>query len=370
MTSFSALAGVAVLLFSATLRGASMHSSGHFSGGRTSSFHGSSHFSGGSSQSRFRSGFRSGFRGGFGGRFRGGWGFFGPWGWGWGWGWGPWWGYGYPYSYGYSSYGGGYGAERSRYAAVKTDVEPDEAALYLDGKLIGTADDFDGYPDMLYLGRGHYRLEFRLDGYESYTSDVDAAPGRFFKIDHRLKKIPGAKHYGTYHPAHLEGGVVRYFEKRRPRSSNSESDWRNRAGSQRYEATVGDDEAASPDEVMGADEEDDYAPPDARPAPESDDESDIEDRALTPPAATEPLPPAVSASEARIVFNVSPPDAAVYLDGHFAGSARELDGLTGGLSVPVGEHSVTVTGPGYREATIRVQASTARSARARLELKR
>jgi len=365
LSSFTALAGVAVFLCCATLRGAGTHSSsssGHVSGGRSTSFHSShapSRFSSGFNHSRTRSGFHSGFHSGF----RGGWGFYGPWwGWGWGWGYGPWWGY--PYYYGYPSHGG-YGryAERSRFAAVKTDVEPDEAALYLDGKVIGTADDFDGYPDTLYLGRGHYHLEFRLDGYEPYATDVDAAPGRFFKIDHHLKKIPGAKHYGTYTPARPEGGIVRYFEKRRHRPPTSESEWRDRSGSQRHEA-IGEED----DEAVGGDQAEDEAY-EARPAP-YDDESEENDAVPAPPAPPEPRSAMESASEARIVFDVSPPDAAVYVDDHFAGSARELDGLTGGLSVSPGEHRITVTCPGYRESTLRVQASAARSGKAKLELKR
>ncbi len=109
-------------------------------------------------------------------------------GWGWGWGWG--WGYpGYGYGYGYDA---AYGYGRPAWARVKTDVNPEEARVYLDGKLIGTADDFDGWPDYLYLRRGHYRLEFRLTGYEALTIEVDARPGATIKVDNHMKKIPGA----------------------------------------------------------------------------------------------------------------------------------------------------------------------------------
>jgi hypothetical protein len=105
---------------------------------------------------------------------------------GWGWGWGGW-GWGYPAyypAYGYPGYGYGYGP--AVFARVKTDVDPEEARLYLDGRLIGTADDFDGYPDFLYLRRGHYRLEFRLDGYEPKTIEVDAEPGVTLRFDNKV----------------------------------------------------------------------------------------------------------------------------------------------------------------------------------------
>ena len=353
----AALAGAAFLFASPSLEASSHSSGGHSSGGHSSS-HSSGHMSShGSSHFRSSQGFRSGgFRSG--GHFRS----FGRFGFGGGWWWWPWWGWGYPYYYydgyyGYPGYGyyAGYGDGRGRFAAVKTDVEPDEAALYLDGKLIGTADDFDGYPDMLYLGPGHYRLEFRLDGYETLTTNIDAAPGRFFRVDKRLKKIPGARHYGTYTPAKPEGGIVRYFEKRHPpaAASDEDSQWRGPDRDGRYQA--GEDEPSAP-EMSG---EEAQEPPDA------DDDDAYADEGGDQPAAAAP-----SLGDARIVFDVSPPEAAVYIDDRFAGSARELDGIRGGLAVPSGEHRITVTCPGYREATLRVTASTSDRASARIDLKK
>jgi hypothetical protein len=387
---FAALAGAAVLFWgqsagaaSAPRSATSVHPSSPRSVSRAPSPRsGSGHRDSGGHWSGSSGGHHSGghYSGGhyYGGRYYGGyprfgWGYYGNWGWGWGWGFGPWYPYGYggyyygyPYGYGYGSgYRQGYVA--SRYAVVKTDVEPDEAALYLDGKLIGTADDFDGYPDTLYLGSGHYRLEFRLDGYESYTTDVDASPGRFFRIDHHLKKIPGARHYGTYEPARPEGGIVRYFEKRRRRddSERPASSWRDRQRRDRQEAIAAPDEPG-PDEAAPSDDDWDEAPP-----PASDEDRSYSDQSVTTqPVPPEPAPSAVPSGEARIVFDVSPPDAAVYVDDHFAGSARELGGLPEGLSVSAGEHRITVTCPGYREATMRVSASASSSGRAKLALKR
>jgi hypothetical protein len=110
----------------------------------------------------------------------------------WGWGW-SWYYPGY-YPYGYAGYGpyGRYYDPRARFEAVKTDVSPEEARLYLDGRLIGTADDFDGWPDYLYLARGHYRLEFRLEGYEAQSVDVDARPGTRIELNNKLRKVGGA----------------------------------------------------------------------------------------------------------------------------------------------------------------------------------
>jgi len=241
---------------------------------------------------------------------------------------------------------------------VKTDVQPDEAAIYLDGKLIGTADDFDGYPDTLYLGSGRYHLEFRLDGYENYSTEVDASPGRFFKIDHRLTKIPGAKHYGTYEPAHPEGGIVRYFEKQRQNEPGSSGEsWQDRPSGARQDPRGGRQEMYMDQDQSGPGDEDRGAPPNIR-------DQSVTSEPVPPESSQMPAPP-----EGRMVFDISPPDAAVYIDDHFAGSARELNGLPEGLAVSPGEHRIVATCPGYREATTRVQVTGTRIGRAAISLK-
>ena len=66
-------------------------------------------------------------------------------------GYGPgWYGgyYGAPYGYGYAAYGYvTYATGRGRSARPRTFR--DEAQVFLDGRYIGTADDFDGFPDFL-----------------------------------------------------------------------------------------------------------------------------------------------------------------------------------------------------------------------------
>jgi hypothetical protein len=253
--------------------------------------------------------------------------FWGGWGWGWGWGWGP--GYYGPYSpYPY----GRFAVEPSGWTAVKTDVEPDEAAVYLDGRLIGTADDFDGFPDRLYLGPGTYTIEFRLEGFRTLTSTVDAAPGRSFDIDRHLEKVPGARRHGTYSPAEPEGGIVRFFVK-------------------------GADQAAipwspgSPGAAAGA-----PAPP--RERVEADEE------------ATAPAPRGAPIPEARIVFRVRPDDAAVYIDDRYAGLARELGAVSEGIAVGPGRHTITVSRPGYQEQSKSVDAEDGGTVRVEISLDR
>jgi hypothetical protein len=274
-------------------------------------------------QSGFHGGFHGGgfhgggFHGGgfHGGGFHGGGRFFGGWGW-----YNPWWGW--PYGYYPSLYRSGE-EYRTRWTAVKTDVEPDEAALYLDGKLIGSADDFDGFPDRLYLGRGHYRLEFRLPGYETYSTEIDAAPGRSFRIDQHLKKVPGAKQHGTYESARPEGGIVRFFAKR---GSSAEPQ--------------------SPEAPEGGPGE--YREEYRHDRDEMDDQE----------------------ADARLFFEVEPAEAAIYIDGRFAGGAQDLNSMDEGFVVEPGEHHITVVCPGYRESTLVVTAGGRKTTRVRLSLSR
>src|SRR6266508_3065687 len=131
-------------------------------------------------------------------------------GWGWGWGWPGWYGPGYGYYGPYNVYG-----PSSQWGVIDTDISPEDARVYLDGRSIGNADDFDGYPDYLYLRSGHYRIEFRLEGYETLVREVNSRPGMFVDYKDKLHKIAGAKRYGSYDTPKQEGEVKRYFGKRR-----------------------------------------------------------------------------------------------------------------------------------------------------------
>jgi len=235
----------------------------------------------------------------------------------WGFGFGSYWGWGYPY-YGYYGYGYSpyrpYGSYPSAdWAAIDTDVSPEGARVYLDGTLIGTADDFDGHPDFLYLRRGRYAIEFRLDGFDTRTIEVQARPGRRLQINESLNKIPGAKQYGSYEPVEPEGGVRRFWGKRRDRTEPFEDE----------------------DEIYGAS-------PERRQRDRDEDEEDDEDEADS--RRTEPerrddwregrrpresgekrqesVEKRQESKDARLRLRVEPEDAAVYLDDHLASRLR------------------------------------------------
>ncbi len=223
---------------------------------------------------------------------------------GWGWWYPGWW-------WGASWAGPARGPLDRGWTVVDTDVSPEQALVYLDGKLIGTADDFDGFPDFLYLRPpGRYELEFRLPGWESATIIVDAAENRFVPVNLKLVRKRGEARAAWYdRPAGLP--VARMFEKERPAAERSESA---PARSQ-----------ARPDPTLRPD--------------------------LAPGAAAQP------AAAGVLVLVVKPDTAAVYLNGQFVGTAAELARLERGLAVPAGRHLVEALAPGFagRSLTVEVE---------------
>jgi hypothetical protein len=268
----------------------------------------------------------------------------------WGWGWG------YPYGYyGYSPYyyGGYYrrpygGYPSPEWAAIDTDVSPESARVFLDGTYVGTADDFDGHPDFLYLKRGRYRIEFRLPGYEDQKIEIQARPGMKLRLDDDLRKIPGAKQYGSYDDPEHAGEIRRFWSKRRDVAESV------------------DDE----DEIYGGrvdrDRDRDYASDEDDLEDDAEDELEVrrEDRVLSDPPRREPdswrEPSGETRREsgragARLRARVEPADAVIFLDDRFIGTAGEIGSLSRGVSVSPGRHTVTVSRPGYKDRTVQIE---------------
>jgi hypothetical protein len=79
-----------------------------------------------------------------------------------------------------------------------------------------------------------------------------------------------------------------------------------------------------------------------------------------PPSAPGPAPSSVGEGAAGLArgflrIEVGPSDAAVYLDGEFLGSGRELASLHGAIAVAEGEHRVDVMHPSFETKTVRVR---------------
>jgi hypothetical protein len=249
-------------------------------------------------------------------------GFYGGWGGGW---YGPgWWGGWYGPWYGPGPYAPAvYGAVPIDVGVVDTDISPEHARVFLDGEMIGTADEFDGYPSYLFLKLGRYTLEFKLGGYAPASLSLDVAEGRFFPLDLKLERIKGEKATpGSDRPK--PGPAGRVFG---PVP----------AGAAAQAAASGPDLSLRPDLRV---ERDSGAPAAAR-------------------------------SGAALEVKVTPPVASVYVDGEFVGTGSELARLQRGLSVAPGAHRIEVMAPGHepREVAVEVPAGERRQVVVELEEK-
>jgi hypothetical protein len=229
---------------------------------------------------------------------------------------------------GYADGGYGYGGERTparygRYAIVKTDVSPEEAQVFLDGKYIGTADDFDGIPDYLYLGAGKYHVEFRLPGYELLETDLDVTRGQRLSLDQKLKLEPGKSALDQFLPAGKGTPLGRVFTKGGPEGEAAPAP---RRAQQPYERPS---DGGSDRDVA---------------ASESEESVDLR---------VEPLP-RPAGHRARMRFKVTPEDAAVYVDDKYLGAGEDLAANPRGVVTDPGTHTITVTRPGYKSKTVDV----------------
>ncbi len=102
----------------------------------------------------------------------------------------PWYPYGYPspYQYPIGRYPYGY-----RYAepdsAVRLEVTPKEAEVYVDGYYAGVVDDFDGVFQRLRLPPGQHELTLYRDGYRTAHQTMYLAADSTFKVHFNMEKL-------------------------------------------------------------------------------------------------------------------------------------------------------------------------------------
>ena len=252
--------------------------------------------------------------------------YYSAWGWGWypwsvwsGWWWGgPWWGWGWGWwptvSVVAETGSPGSPAPRGEWGIVKTDVQPEEAEVWLDGTYIGTADDFDGIPDFLYLRPGAYKVEFRLANYQPLSIDVSIARGEYLNFGKTLALEPGKSALDAFPPDSKGMPHGRYFG----------------PDGKQVSAAPG----ASLDDESG---------------PGGIDES--RDREARPRQSA-----VAGVDSGRLRFSVTPVDAAIYVDDRYVGVGDDLNGSPRGVIVAAGTRSVTVTRPGFKSKTVDVEA--------------
>ena len=217
----------------------------------------------------------------------------------------PWWGY--PYQWGpYPAYPFGY--YRDPRAAVRFDVKPKEAEVYVDGYYAGIVDDFDGAFQRLHLPPGEHQITLYLDGYRTTTQKVYLTPDNTFKIKYRLERLAAGEQmeprpqppagaqipppqYGAQPPAYPPPGGVRRVPPSQP------------------------------------------LPPTAAPPP------------VMPPRGVPGAPAGVD-SYGTLAIRVQPADADVLIDGEVWHGPTDRDRLL--VEVAEGRHSVEIRKAGYR----------------------
>lgn len=287
--------------------------------------------------------------------------------------WGPSWSSWYGYRYGYYGWGwpttivvsGGH-FPGSRWAAVDTDVAPEEAELWLDGVFIGTADDFDGHPDLLYLRPGRYALELKLKGYVSVTKTLDVRAGRLVRLNDELERAPGGSKWDSWDADSKRGTPLgRFFG---PKATPLRPD----AREARERERDADDDRIEPDDIDAEDlegDDDEVGPSrdrtgrwDDADAPRRRSDVRIEDRGKAEgsekadggEAGKTPAPTGEIRTGFR--FIVTPSDAAVYLDDRYVGTGADLRRRGGPVEVEIGKREVVVQRPGYASKKVTIEA--------------
>jgi hypothetical protein len=179
------------------------------------------------------------------------------------------------------------------YGAIDLDIQPEEAEVWVDGNYVGEADDFDGFPSYLWLEPGSHQIVLYAPARETLVREVNLQSGEMLGFDDVL--VPGVSRAPT-----------EFFTRRAAPQRE--------LGTRQY---VVDDEEIAEDDEQGNDE--------------------------------------IAAGTGLLRLNVTPADAAVWLDGRPIGSAAELASLRGALEVAAGTHEVVAIRPGWGELRRRVE---------------
>jgi len=202
-------------------------------------------------------------------------------------------GYGYPYyrygGYGYGGYGYG-GYEDDDTGAVRLQVEPDDARVFVDGYYAGIADDFNGGSQRLRLPGGRYEIVLKLEGYRTHRIEAYVPVGQTLRIGYRMARGTGEDVEDLTPDGYLDEGRGRRDEDQHGALSGTGPD-RDRGEVSRGQ---GDESAGH------------------------------------------------GGGELRL--SVRPADAVIYVDGEFRGLGQQLKRL----ELSPGRHSIEVVRPGFQ----------------------
>jgi len=71
---------------------------------------------------------------------------------------------------------------------IKISVNPDRAAVFLDGQYVGHAGEFGGVGKSMIVAPGHRRISISLPGYNTFNTEIDLAPNQKFVLKTDLVK--------------------------------------------------------------------------------------------------------------------------------------------------------------------------------------
>jgi PEGA domain len=73
-------------------------------------------------------------------------------------------------------------------AEIKLSVDPDRAAVFVDGLLVGHAGELGGIGKSLLVAPGKRKITISLPGYQSFETEVELAPNQKFTLKTKLLK--------------------------------------------------------------------------------------------------------------------------------------------------------------------------------------
>jgi hypothetical protein len=71
---------------------------------------------------------------------------------------------------------------------IKMSINPDRAAVFLDGQFVGHAAEFGGIGRSLIVAPGHRKISITLPGYNTFNTEIDLAPNQKFVLKTDLTK--------------------------------------------------------------------------------------------------------------------------------------------------------------------------------------
>jgi hypothetical protein len=216
--------------------------------------------------------------------------------------------------------------DRDEMGALDLDVSPGRTHVFVDGQDLGEVDNFDGWPDYLWLPKGTYDVAFYLDGYKTIARQISIYPGNVIDIDDRMESGPSVRPEDLATKTHERRDERLSQERERERRYDGRGDdegWRDRV--RRDRGPRGDGDRA--------------------------DRGDRGEYRGRPPAGDD-------SARGRLHLAVQPEDASVYVDGRFVGTGSDLSMMRAGLPLAVGDHKLAIVRPGRQaqEKTFTVKA--------------